>query len=242
MQTEKETLVLPIETTDTGPQHRLRKAARADRSYMKDLCRRHYEAIGFLTAQAITEAIDQGRVIIGTENGEPAGYLLFKHRMPDNPGITAIFQAVIQMDARRHSLGRKLVAAVSSTAQLSGNDLVQLWCAEGLEANEFWPAAGFTAQALRPGGTKRNRIHVLWRKTLSRCDPGEFPISQRRRVRAGPPVVLPKGVTTEQIVAASKSRTLSEFLTTGRTTSPGTTPKSQLTTPTQPALFREITT
>lgn len=221
------TIVLPLEANDASRHRLLRKAQKADRLYMQALARKHFEAIGFLPGQAITEAIDQGRVLLGLENGDPAGYLLFKHRMPDNPGVTAIFQAVVQMDARRHSLGRELVASVVRTAELVGNKIVQLWCAEGLEANEFWPAAGFTPVALRQGGKRRNRLHVLWRISINTASPRAFPISRRRRVPAGPPILIPETVTLEQIVTANRTRTLANLLENDREKSTTTTPREQ---------------
>jgi hypothetical protein len=56
-----------------------------------------------------------------------------------------------------------------------------LWCAQDIEANEFWDACGFEAIAARHGSRSRGRVHIFWvgRTAKGKNEPMRFPRATR---------------------------------------------------------------
>ena len=149
----------------------IRRAAPRDVSFVLDLQRRFTGQLGFLPTAAITRYVEQTRVVIGTENDEPAGYLLGNPYLRYQPLIRPITQAAVAMDAQRRRLGLRLVAQTVDDATAAGQTAVQACCAEGLDANDFWLAAGFRPICyLRPDNTRKRAI-ICWRKILTQQIP-----------------------------------------------------------------------
>jgi N-acetylglutamate synthase-like GNAT family acetyltransferase len=145
----------------------LRRATAHDLSFVLELQRRFTAQLGFLPTAAITRYVEQTRVMIGTENDEPAGYLLGNTYLRYQPLIRPITQAAIALDAQRRHLGLRLVAQTVADATAAGQTAVQACCAEGLAANDFWLAAGFRPICyLRPDNTRQRSI-ICWRKILT---------------------------------------------------------------------------
>jgi hypothetical protein len=101
---------------------------------------------------------ERRQVMIATENDEPCGFLVHGNGWPQ----MRIYQACIQYDARRREHGMALVAQLAEKARLSGCHDLRLWCADDLDSNDFWRAAGFEFVRQRTGGQRRGRLHNLW--------------------------------------------------------------------------------
>jgi ribosomal protein S18 acetylase RimI-like enzyme len=99
-----------------------------------------------------------GQILMAQENGDPCGYLI--HGNGDH--WCKIYQACIQYDARRREHGFELVRRLARKATEEGFEAISLWCAEDLEANEFWRLAGFVWAGQREGGKRRGRKHNRW--------------------------------------------------------------------------------
>jgi hypothetical protein len=136
-----------------------------DLLYARSLMKQHTEQVGFLPDAALRWYADHGCVWAGTINNDPVGYLVAKP-LKSAPNVHAILQACIQMDARRMHSGLALVAHVCSLAQESGRDIVQCWCRDDIEANHFWKAAGFVEIMRKPGGERRGREVILYRRAV----------------------------------------------------------------------------
>ena len=143
-------------------------ASPADLAYVVHLQRRHHEALGFIPRQALAEKIEQGRVWLASENGEPAGFL--HHGTLARPEVR-IFQAAVQYDVRRRHLGLALVADLVRRAQAAGARAVSLRCLSFLEANDFWSAAGFELVTAEPGA--KGTLNV-WGLQLPSAQPGRL--------------------------------------------------------------------
>lgn len=130
--------------------------------YVESLMEQNYEAVGFLPRPKLEEYAARGQILGATENGEPCGYLVYGNGWPR----LRIYQACIQYDARRREHGLNLVAQLIGVATAKDCELISLWCADDLEANNFWKIAGFMFGVQREGGRKRGRKHNLWTMRL----------------------------------------------------------------------------
>jgi len=148
----------------------IRPATIGDLLAVEHYQRKHAYELGFLPSAALVERIDMGHVIVAEENDDPAGYLLGQPgATPANHHVSRIYHACIDYSLRKRHLGFALVESwvrSSPTAKL-----LQLWCLEYLESNDFWRLAGFTPVAIRSGGKKGQRgsslqRHICWRRAL----------------------------------------------------------------------------
>lgn len=131
-------------------------------SFIDGLARQNSEALSFIPTPRLEQYVERGQVLIARENEEPAGFLVFGRSWPQ----IRIYQACIQYDARRRQHGLDLVERLVGIARDQSCTDVRLWCAEDLEANEFWQLAGFERSGARTGGARRGRIHILWARRL----------------------------------------------------------------------------
>lgn len=144
----------------------VRIATLRDRSYVTSLAKKFSAEVGFLPHEAIRKRIEQAAVRIVEENGAPAGFMVTANQLSDARHIRPIFQAAVQMDAQRRHLGLRLLATLAADAYAGRQQFLQCWCREGLEANEFWQAAGFVKIATRCTQATRKLPSILWRKPL----------------------------------------------------------------------------
>jgi GNAT superfamily N-acetyltransferase len=131
--------------------------------YADDLARKNSEALSFIPRPMIERYAERGQLMLATENGEPCGFVIHGEGWPQ----MRIYQACIQYDARRREHGMALVARLADKARARGCTDIRLWCADDLDSNDFWRAAGFEACGSRAGGKRRGRRHVLWALRLT---------------------------------------------------------------------------
>lgn len=160
MQDDKLTAAL----TAGQPHDPIAIATQADLAFVLDLQRKHSNALGFLPRAAIDWYLLNDRVRLATENGEPAGYVLGRPAYRWAPLMRPITQAAVAMDAQRRHIGLSLVARVCEEAAAAGQIGVQSMCAEGLDANHFWLAAGFKLIGRLTPANTRGREMLCWRK------------------------------------------------------------------------------
>ena len=127
-------------------------------AFAESLARKNYEAIGFIPRPRLEWYADRGQLLTAEENGEPAGFLVFGGGWP----VLKVYQACVQYDARRREHGLALVGRLTRIALRRGCHAIALWCADDLEANAFWRAAGFQFAGRRDGGRARGRVHNRW--------------------------------------------------------------------------------
>lgn len=110
--------------------------------------------------------LENAHVDVIEENGEPAGYLLGRPGLGWQPLCRPIFQAAVAMDAQRRHNGLALLGKIETEARAAGSICLQANCAIGVEANEFWHAAGFKPIVHLTPHTARAREIICWRKPL----------------------------------------------------------------------------
>lgn len=162
------------------PPRALAKATLADLRFVDNLQKRFGRSLGFLPRAAIEGHIELGNVTLARENDDHAGYLLVRPVLSWRPELASIVQAAVCMDAQRRQHGLALLLQVESEARSRGQVGLQANCAIGVEANEFWRAAGFKPIAHLTPNTKSGRHVICWRKPLVRSLPTWFAELPRR--------------------------------------------------------------
>lgn len=143
-------------------------AQRVPYQYWLHLSRLHSDELGFLPAPAVAQLIDRGRLLLELENNEPCGFLLHGPARR----VLRVYQTCIQVDARRIHHALHLVADLRARALAGGSRAIVLHCAEDLDANAFWRAAGFTLVGKRRKSTTRERDQLKWMLPLCDTPPG----------------------------------------------------------------------
>jgi N-acetylglutamate synthase-like GNAT family acetyltransferase len=144
----------------------IRLATHKDLRFVEHLQKRFTNQIGFIPRAAVENLIDWRLCTIALENGAPAGMLLGRDRLRWNIAIRPITQAAIDFDAQRRHNGLALVSEVQNAARSAGQLALQCCCREGLEANEFWRAAGFEEVCRLDPQSARGRKVICWRKLV----------------------------------------------------------------------------
>lgn len=152
----------------------LSRATLKDLRFIDSLQKKFGRCLGFLPTRALEVNLEAGNVDLCMENGEPAGYLLCRPRLSWQPLLGSIVQAAVAMDAQRRHHGLALLLQVEERARTAGQVALQANCAIGVEANEFWAAAGFKPIAHLTPATKSGREIICWRKALTRKLPAWF--------------------------------------------------------------------
>jgi len=145
----------------------IRTATLADLLFIRDMQRRFSNQIGFIPLAATEREIEWGHVFHANLNDDDAGFLLVQPALSGQRTTAAIIQAAVRMDAQRQHIGLALVEAIAAKAKRAGSKILQCSCRSDLDANQFWPAAGFVAVAARTGGKAHGRPIILWRRQLA---------------------------------------------------------------------------
>jgi len=125
--------------------------------YAVDLAKKNSDAVSFIPTPRLEEYQRRGQILFARENGDLSGFLVFGAGYP----TLKVYQACVQYDARRRKSGLEMIDRLKEIARREGRD-ISLWCAQDLEANEFWNAAGFNLIGERQGGVRRGRKHNAW--------------------------------------------------------------------------------
>jgi len=135
-----------------------------DIRFIDHLQKKYREQLGMLPTQALEAKIGKGQISLAMENDEPAAYIMGNGHYMRDPHFGIIYQAAVSYDARRRLLGTALVQHFIDHAPgiCDVGRLIGLWCAQDIEANEFWSACGFEAIAARHGSQRRGRVHIFW--------------------------------------------------------------------------------
>lgn len=190
-----------------------------DVPYIQSLQDANRDALGFLSPVALAEYVEHRHVELAYENGDPAAYLLFgthgsTTRSPRVDNVR-IVQACVQYDARRVHHASALVHALIERSTAAGLETLSCWCADDLEANDFWAAAGFehVASRNRRRHARRSRLHRKWVYVL----PGPtqtrlFDLSLPSSYRELPPPTehYPNDLRTNPAVRTRRKRQLRE--------------------------------
>lgn len=134
-------------------------------TYVDKLQRANALEVAFFPLEALRRAMEAGQIIEAEENGDPAGYLW--HGVLRAGRDAVIYQACIDYDARRRSLGFGMVRQLIDLAAAARCTGIVLRCASAADANEFWRAIGFYCTRVTAGGRSRARDINHWRTDIA---------------------------------------------------------------------------
>ncbi len=117
-------------------------------------------------------------------------YCIAADRYYQRDEVGQVYQMCVPRKYQRQKIGANLLAKVWATWP-RGVKLCGCWCAQDLEANQYWEGCGFTAVAFRAGsryarGAKKGerRIHIYWQKRIRSGD-GETPLWYPKQTSGG---------------------------------------------------------
>lgn len=131
-------------------------------SYVDSLQKKNAEALSFYPKCVFERESENGRILLGLLNGQPAGYLYVGAQGAD----VKCHQVCIEYDARRKLYGAALVQAMEDYANQGGAYTLTLRCGFDLDANAFWAEMGYECVGVQNGGIRRMRKINVWRKCL----------------------------------------------------------------------------
>jgi hypothetical protein len=144
----------------------VRTARPEDFRFIDSLQKKFSSEVGFLPRAAMEAHIAKGRVSIGFENDEPAGYILIKERYQGDPAQAILYQCAIEYSAQRHLLGSSLLEHAISLCPSPPVKVASAWVAQDIEANFFWEKCGFEPIAARRGSKRKGRVHIYWQRKV----------------------------------------------------------------------------
>jgi hypothetical protein len=100
------------------------------------------------------------------------GYVISRDRYLKRDELGVIYQLCVTPGVQRKLVGAALVREVFARSAY-GCKLYCCWCAQDLEANYFWEAAGFIPLAFRTGSDKKRRVHIFWQRRIGAEDVGQ---------------------------------------------------------------------
>lgn len=148
-----------------SPRRSIRPARSTDLAYLVQLQKRWSNAVGFLPRVAFIRYIDEHKILLVSENGQPAGYLTWSIR---RDGMLHIPQVAIEPELLRTTLGTRLIHRIEKAATAGSCSVVRLRSRSDLSANSFWPTVGFSLTATIARPTARGLPLLEWTKCLLR--------------------------------------------------------------------------
>jgi hypothetical protein len=165
----------------------IRPAVMEDVAFIDSLQKLQSKQVGWMPTATLVGKVKAGHVIVawaarpcssvGSEDmgetpmlrSDPVGYLIgqdqyFKH---DDVGI--IYQINVAKEYRRSFVAAALLKAQFERSAY-GCKLYCCWCAQDIEANQFWESMGFVPLAFRAGSEKKSRVHIFWQKRIRQGD------------------------------------------------------------------------
>lgn len=163
-------------TTIDQMDQRIRHAVPGDLSLIHHLqCKLHH-AVGYTPRGGLIARIESRRILVAEDNGDPAGYVSYTHRLD---GTTHLPQIAVHPDLWRSSLGRMLWEHLVRSAKCHASTAITLKCATDLPSNAFWTAVGCELVAPVPGHARTlNAYAYTLRSTPG--GPQHAPTSPRR--------------------------------------------------------------
>tara|TARA_Y100000310_G_scaffold335509_1_gene417731 strand:+ start:538 stop:1080 length:543 start_codon:yes stop_codon:yes gene_type:complete len=151
-------------------------------TYIDHLQKQNVDDLAFYPIRTLERAMEYHRILTCYDNDECAGYLWHG---PVRAGYdTVIYQACVDYDLRRRTLGWDMVRSLIDRCLVGGGVGVRLRCASSSNSNEFWQSIGFYCTKISQGGIKRGRNINHWRTdvhptlfTVDGIQPSNSPIN-----------------------------------------------------------------
>jgi hypothetical protein len=166
----------------------------SDVPFIDSLQKLHTKQVGWMPAQQLEEKIKLGHVIVAEERETtdcaddtdkklnrnlsapsaksvvtPLGYCIGNDQYFKRDHVGVIYQMNVVPGKQRGLIGATLLKAMFDRAAY-GCRLFCCWCAQDIEANQFWESLGFIPLAFRAGSRGKGRVHIFWQKRIRAGD------------------------------------------------------------------------
>lgn len=142
--------------SSSNQKRRVRFGTPTDLPYVYSIMNRMHDRVGYAPKGGLLDRLETRRIIIVEENGDPAGYMSFTHRLD---GHTHMSQIAIEEEIWRTAAGTELMQTLIDDARAHGSHGITLRTAIDLDANFFWPTIGFLPQRV---DTPKRRRQIHW--------------------------------------------------------------------------------
>ena len=157
--------MLPVPAIDL----RIRPATLGDVPDLDRLQRPVTRQVGFFPTKQFEGYVRMNAVLVAVSGGAIVGYCIAKDRYSGRDDLGVVFQLNVDPTVRRKRVGAALMKATLERAAY-GCRLFCCWCAQDIEAGEFWKSVGFVPVAVRRGSERKRRTHVLWQRRVNAGD------------------------------------------------------------------------
>ena len=145
----------------------IRYARLSDYTWIQRMQRIFSNQIGFLSAAALKNYIEQKNVMIADRENIPVGYLLGRLSLSWQPDLAQVIQIAVHPDYAGAHVATQLLATLVKLSQDNKRVGVQAICREDLAANEFWKARGFKHICFLTPNNARKKALIVWRLPLA---------------------------------------------------------------------------
>jgi hypothetical protein len=162
----------------------VRAATMGDLPFIDRLQKLHAHMVGWMPTQQLEGKIKAGHVIVAWASRpcspedmaatamlreEPVGYCIGHDQYFKRDDVGIIYQMNVVPAKQRGLIGATLVRAMFDRAAY-GCKLFCCWCAQDIEANDFWESLGFHPLAFRAGSRGKRRVHIFWQRRIRAGD------------------------------------------------------------------------
>jgi GNAT superfamily N-acetyltransferase len=171
----------------------IRPAVPGDLAFIDGLQKLHTRQVGWMPTKQLESKIANGHVIVAEDEAkQPVGYCIGRDQYFKRDDCGIIYQVNVVASHRRALVGAMLVQAMFERAAY-GCKLFCCWCAQDIEANQFWESLGFVPLAFRTGSRGRAVARAgraasftdNWQPVTGNSSGPRVHIFWQRRIRAG---------------------------------------------------------
>jgi ribosomal protein S18 acetylase RimI-like enzyme len=133
-----------------------RLATHLDTNTIKAIADANRDALGFLPAAKVREAINRQQTFVAIVQGEIVGFVIYRHRIRDQQ--TTLYDICVKQTWRKKGVGQALLTTLQTECKQKERALIQLKCPTSLPANLFYAKFGFDKVGVDAG--KKQALNI----------------------------------------------------------------------------------
>ena len=114
------------------------------------------DALGFLPAAKVKEAVNRHQTLVAFIEGEMVGFVIYRHRKRDKQ--TTLYDICVKRTWRKKGVGKALLTTLQTECTQKERAFLQLKCPISLSANQFYERFGFEKVGVDAG--KKQALNI----------------------------------------------------------------------------------